>query len=103
MTILKSTARPESPEFKANKAAMESLVADLRARAADVEKGGGDKARERHAARGKLLPRERITALLDPGSPFLEFSQLAAHGVYEDNIPAAGIITAWAGFRVRNA
>ncbi len=82
-----------SPSFKANKDAMDALVADLKDKIALIEQGGGEKARTRHTDRGKLLPRERIDALLDPGSPFLEFSQLAAHDVYDDVVPAAGIIT----------
>ncbi|MGZ9096917.1 MAG: carboxyl transferase domain-containing protein [Micavibrio sp.] len=84
---------PGNPAFAENKAKMESLVAELKARVAAVEMGGGDKARERHTSRGKLLPRDRIAHLLDAGSPFLEFSQLAAHEVYDDVVPAAGIIT----------
>ncbi|MAE51246.1 MAG: methylcrotonoyl-CoA carboxylase [Micavibrio sp.] len=90
---IKPTTTATSPEFDANKKAMESLVADLKDKIAKIEQGGGDKARERHTSRGKLLPRERIDALLDPGSPFLEFSSLAAHNVYDDHVPAAGIIT----------
>lgn len=93
MTRLTSAIDTTSPEFAANKAKMESLIADLRARVAKIEQGGGDKARDRHTSRGKLLPRDRINHLLDAGTPFLEFSQLAAQGVYEDDIPAAGIIT----------
>ncbi len=93
MTVLTSTVDPGSPEFQRNRAHMEGLVADLRKAVAAIEKGGGDKARERHTSRGKLLPRDRISRLLDSGSPFLEFSQLAANGVYEDDVPAAGIIT----------
>jgi 3-methylcrotonyl-CoA carboxylase beta subunit len=93
MTHLKSTINTGSKEFQKNKAHMEALVVDLKKKAAAIEQGGGDKARERHTSRGKLLPRDRINRLLDSGSPFLEFSQLAAHGVYEDDIPAAGIIT----------
>ncbi|RZS86450.1 carboxyl transferase domain-containing protein [Pigmentiphaga kullae] len=81
-----------SPEFQANADAMRRLVADLRARAAQVAQGGGDAARARHAARGKLLPRERIRLLLDPGSPFLEIGQLAALGLYGDEAPCAGLI-----------
>lgn len=82
-----------APAFQENKAKMESLVADLRAKFATIELGGGDKSRERHTSRGKLLPRDRIVHLLDAGSPFLELSQLAAHEVYEDVIPSAGIVT----------
>lgn len=93
MTRLTSTIDSASSEFQTNRTAMEKLVADLRAYVAKIELGGGDKARERHTSRGKLLPRERINHLLDAGSPFLEFSQLAAYGVYDDDVPAAGIIT----------
>jgi len=82
-----------SPAFVANKARMDALLGELKAKVAKIELGGGDKARERHTSRGKLLPRDRIAHLLDAGSPFLELSQLAAHEVYEDDIPAAGIIT----------
>jgi len=72
---------------------MGALVADLAREVAIVEKGGGAKARERHLARGKLLPRQRIDLLIDPGTPFLELSQLAAREVYDEEVPAAGIIT----------
>lgn len=72
---------------------MQGLVDDLRSRFAQIKQGGGDKARQKHLERGKLLPRDRISNLLDPGSPFLELSQLAAYGMYEDAVPAAGIIT----------
>lgn len=90
---LKLKVETTSPDFAANKAAMEALVADLKSKLAAIEQGGGEKARARHTERGKLLPRERIDGLLDPGSPFLELSALAAHGVYDDDVPAAGIIT----------
>src|SRR5690242_6075516 len=93
MTHLKSTINTGSKDFQKNKAHMEALVADLKKKAATIEQGGGDKARERHTSRGKLLPRDRINRLLDSGSPFLELSQLAAHEVYDDDVPAAGIIT----------
>ncbi len=83
---------PTTPEFQANAEAMRALVTDLNAVAARVRVGGGEAARQRHAARGKLLPRERVRALLDPLSPFLEVGQLAAHGMYNDEVPAAGII-----------
>jgi 3-methylcrotonyl-CoA carboxylase beta subunit len=82
-----------SPEFSANVTAMRELVADLRVKVAEVMSGGGEAARAKHTARGKLLPRERIRQLLDPGSPFLELSQLAAYKVYEDLVPSAGLIT----------
>lgn len=93
MTRLTSAIDPASPEFAANKSNMDSLIADLHARVAKIELGGGDKARERHTSRGKLLPRDRINHLLDAGTPFLELSQLAAYNVYDDDVPAAGIIT----------
>ncbi len=93
MTRLTSAIDPASPEFTANKASMENLISDLRERVAKIELGGGDKARERHTSRGKLLPRDRIKHLLDAGTPFLELSQLAAYNVYDDDVPAAGIIT----------
>jgi 3-methylcrotonyl-CoA carboxylase beta subunit len=93
MAVLTSKINPRSAEFRANAEAMEGLIADLRQTLKAIERGGGSKARERHLARGKLLPRQRIDLLLDPGSPFLEFSQLAAHRVYDEEVPAAGIIT----------
>jgi len=91
--ILRSDIDPRSPEFAANAAAMRALVADLRDKVAAVAQGGGETARERHRARGKLLPRERVAALIDPGSPFLELSQLAAYGLYNGEVPSAGIVT----------
>jgi 3-methylcrotonyl-CoA carboxylase beta subunit len=93
MNVLKTAVRQDGDGFATNKAAMEALVADLRAKAARIAQGGGEKARARHIARGKMLPRERIAALIDPGTPFLELSQFAAFEVYEDNVPAAGLIT----------
>ncbi len=91
--ILTTAANVRGAEFRANAAAMAELVADLRAQVARAALGGGAQARERHQGRGKLLPRERIDALLDPGTPFLEFSQLAAHGMYGNEVPCAGVIT----------
>ncbi len=82
-----------SAEFRENAEAMAALVADLRETVAAVREGGGRKARERHLGRGKMLPRERIDTLIDMGAPFLELSQLAAHGVYDEDVPAAGIVT----------
>jgi 3-methylcrotonyl-CoA carboxylase beta subunit len=79
--------------FSANRTAMEALVGDLRAKVAQIEEGGGAAAAAKHVARGKLLPRERVRALIDPGSPFLELSQLAAFGMYDGTIAAGGIIT----------
>ena len=93
MPVIKSAVMPRSAEFKKNAEAMRAVVADLRAQVARVELGGGERARQRHLSRGKLLPRDRVQALLDPGSPFLEFSQLAAHGMYGDEVPGAGIVT----------
>lgn len=93
MPALKSQINPNSDEFRANAAASESLVADLRENVAAIKQGGGETARERHAGRGKMLARERIDRLVDPGAPFLELSQFAAHGVYGEDVPAAGIVT----------
>ena len=93
MTVLESSLDTSSSAYTANAEAMAALVADLRDKVAVIETGGGEAARERHKGRGKMLPRERIAALIDPGSPFLEFSQLAAYGVYGDPTPAAGLIT----------
>ena len=93
MTLLKSAVAPQSQNFALNTAAMQGLVEDLRGKIALITQGGGAKARERHIARGKLLPRDRVAALIDPGTPFLEFSQLAAYEVYADSVPAAGLIS----------
>jgi 3-methylcrotonyl-CoA carboxylase beta subunit len=90
--VLASKYDLESPEAKARAAHNRALAEELRARVAQAALGGSDKARERHTARGKLLPRERVERLLDPGSPFLEIGQLAANGVYDDDIPGAGMI-----------
>jgi 3-methylcrotonyl-CoA carboxylase beta subunit len=84
---------PRSPDFQANAAQLRGLVDDLKRQMAHTALGGGEKARAKHTERGKLLPRERIRALLDAGSPFLELSPLAAHGMYEDSAPCAGLIT----------
>jgi 3-methylcrotonyl-CoA carboxylase beta subunit len=93
VSVIKSAINTRSEDFKANKAHMEGLMADMRDKLAAIKLGGGEKAREKHLARGKLLPRDRVRTLLDVGSPFLEFSQFAAHEVYGDNVPAAGVIT----------
>ncbi|MFZ9313654.1 MAG: carboxyl transferase domain-containing protein [Burkholderiaceae bacterium] len=98
MPLLQSQTNPRGEAFQANARAMQSLVDDLKKRLATAALGGGDGPRKKHLARGKLLPRDRIELLLDPGSPFLEFSPLAAHGVYlekdgSDAAPGAGIIT----------
>ncbi len=93
MTVLKSTISTRSEAFRENQAAMAALVADLESKVETVKQGGGAQARDKHLARGKLLPRERVRTLLDEGSPFLELSQLAAFGMYGAEVPAAGIIT----------
>jgi len=93
VTALTTSLDPRSAAFRGNAEAMQQLVADLREKLAKIEEGGGEQARQRHLARGKLLPRERVRLLLDPGSPFLELSPLAAFGMYDGEVPAAGIIT----------
>ena len=93
MPAIKSKLTPRKADFAANATAMAALVADLRDKIAQVSLGGGEQARARHTARGKMLPRERVRALLDPGSPFLEIAQLAAMGMYNNDAPGAGIIT----------
>src|SRR5690242_4172227 len=92
MSILKSALDRNSKEFLANRDHMQKLVADLRAQQAKAALGGDEKARKKHTDRGKLLPRERIEALLDRGSPFLELSSLAAHGMYDGDAPCAGVV-----------
>jgi 3-methylcrotonyl-CoA carboxylase beta subunit len=93
MTALRSDIDTRSAEFAANADKMRDLVDDLRARVADAQLGGGETARQRHLARNKLLPRDRVAGLIDPGSPFLELSQLAAYGLYDNEVPSAGIVT----------
>ncbi|MGI8712535.1 MAG: carboxyl transferase domain-containing protein [Solirubrobacteraceae bacterium] len=93
MSVLRSSANPGSAEFAANLEANRALADDLRVQLQRVAQGGGERARDRHLARGKLLARERVDRLLDPGAPFLELSALAAHGLYDDEAPSAGIIT----------
>ena len=93
MPKIKSLINPASDEFKANAAAMRALVADLAEKRAEAALGGQERLRERHTARGKLLPRDRVLRLIDPGSPFLELSQLAAYGLYSGDIHGAGLIT----------
>ena len=92
MPALKTQLDPRSDEFGANAAAMRVLVDDLRARCAEVAQGGGQAARDKHLARGKLLPRARVQALLDPGTPFLEIAPLAALNLYNNDAPGAGLI-----------
>jgi 3-methylcrotonyl-CoA carboxylase beta subunit len=93
MSVLTSSVDVRSEEFRTNAAAMKALVDDLRAKAGMIRQGGSESARQKHLARGKLLPRDRVRALIDAGSPFLELSQFAAYGMYGENIPAGGIIT----------
>lgn len=93
MTVLKSSVDTRSDLFAGNAAAMKDAVADLREKVAQIEQGGGEKARDRHLGRGKLLPRDRIDTLLDEGTAFLEFSQFAGWEMYEDTVPAGGILT----------
>src|SRR5438105_1487068 len=91
--VLRSRADPGGEAFKRNAATNEALAAELRDRLAAARLGGPEQARQRHTSRGKLLPRDRVDTLADPGSPFLELSPLAANGMYDDEAPAAGIIT----------
>jgi 3-methylcrotonyl-CoA carboxylase beta subunit len=93
MPVLETKLSARSAEFAANAAAMQALVDDLRHRLAQAAQGGGEAARAKHTARGKLLPRERVAMLLDPGTPFLELSPLAALGLYDNAAPGAGLIT----------
>ena len=93
MSTIKSALNVRSEDFRANEAAMRHAVDDLRGKLAHVARGGSEEARARHLARGKLLARDRIDALLDPGTPFLEVSQLAAYGMYGGDVPAAGVVT----------
>ena len=93
MAVIESRVNPRSAEFRENAWAMAALVEDLRAKVAEVERGGGERARKRHLDRGKLLPRDRVRELLDPGAPFLELSQLAAWGMYDGEAPSSGVIT----------
>jgi len=93
MPIIETKLNPRGEEFRANAAALEAVVADLKEKVAKLALGGGQAARDKHVARNKLLPRDRIAQLLDPGTPFLELSQLAAYGMYNDDAPGAGVIT----------
>ena len=90
---LTTAASPNSESFRANAAHNIALKDDLWAKVAQAALGGNEKSRERHTSRGKLLPRERVERLLDPGSPFLEVGQLIANGLYGDEVPGAGLIT----------
>jgi len=90
---IESRLNPRDAQFQANAEAMRALVDDLNAKIAQAALGGSEAARAKHLARGKLLPRERVQTLLDPGTPFLELSPLAAFGLYDDEAPGAGVIT----------
>lgn len=93
MAILRSKISTSSPEFKSNLADMSDLVSDLREKFAVIKQGGSESSRQRHLDRGKLLPRDRVDQLIDPGSPFLELSQFAAYDMYGGESPCGSIIT----------
>lgn len=93
LAILSSSVDKGNPEYRANAERMHSLVRELQARRAEAALGGSERSRERHVARGKLLPRDRVMNLIDHGSPFLELSPLAANGMYDEAIHSAGLIT----------
>src|SRR3569832_167780 len=93
MPRIKTKLAPGSPGFQANAAHHRALAEALRRDVGAVAQGGGPEAQKKHSARGKLLPRDRVRALLDPGAPFLELSQLAAHGMYGGDAPSAGSVT----------
>ncbi|MFT4571175.1 MAG: 3-methylcrotonyl-CoA carboxylase beta subunit [Hyphomicrobiaceae bacterium] len=93
MKRLESHVKPSGAEFQENRTRMEAMVAELRGKVEGAHLGGPEHARELHKSRGKLLPRQRVEQLLDPGTPFLELSSLAASGLYGDDAPGAGIIT----------
>jgi 3-methylcrotonyl-CoA carboxylase beta subunit len=93
MAVLDTKLNPRSEDFRKNAAVMREAVVDLRAKVGELSLGGDKAAREKHLARGKLLPRDRVHLLLDPGTPFLELSQLAAYGMYDNAAPGAGLIT----------
>ena len=93
MPVLTTQLNPRSADFQGNVEAMRKVVADLRQTVDKIVLGGSEAARQKHIARGKLLPRERINTLIDPGSPFLELSQLAAYGMYGGDVAAASLIT----------
>ncbi|RMX00471.1 methylcrotonoyl-CoA carboxylase [Allofranklinella schreckenbergeri] len=92
MAILTSKINPRSADFQASADAMRALVDDLNQQFERIEQGGGQAARDKHQSRGKLLPRDRVQALLDPGSPFLEVAPLAALNMYDNAAPCAGVI-----------
>jgi acetyl-CoA carboxylase carboxyltransferase component len=93
MSILPTNVSTKSPDFAAHKAKWERILTDLRGRLAEARKGGSDKSIATQRERGKLLVREKIERLLDPGTPFLELSPMAAVGMYDDEVPSAGVVT----------
>ncbi|HTY98632.1 MAG TPA: carboxyl transferase domain-containing protein, partial [Rhodocyclaceae bacterium] len=93
MAVIKSKLNPRAEDFKTNAAAMKALVAELREKTAEVARGGSEEAQQKHLARGKLLARDRIDQLLDPGAAFLELSPLAAWNLYSGDIASAGVVT----------
>ena len=99
MTVLSTQLNPRSAEFAANAQTMQAVVDDLRAHLERIAQGGGEAARAKHTARGKLLPRERVQMLLDPGTPFLEVAPLAALNMYNNDAPSAGVIVGIGDFR----
>src|SRR5438105_5296930 len=92
MAVLESHVEPDE-EHERRRARMQELVAELRERTAQVARGGGEKAMERHRSRGKLPARERVDRLVDPGTAFLELNALAAWDLYDGGAPSAGIVT----------
>ena len=93
MTLIHSHIRPSSEEFVANREQNLAICQELEAVKATLRQGGGEKAQARHASQGKVFVRDRIAALCDAGTPFLETGMLAATGVYDDPVPAAGVVT----------
>src|SRR5579875_361804 len=93
MSVLPSAVKTRSDEFRANAERMNALIAELREKTATAAQGGSEAARKKYTERGKLLVRDRVNLLLDPGTPFLELSALAANGLYSDEVPGAGLVT----------
>src|SRR5512136_564816 len=92
MSVLESRVDPSSAEFRENKGRMNGLVAELRGRLAEARAGGGPEAVRRHREQGKLMVRDRVERLLDPGTPFLEIGALAGFGLHEGQVPSAGLV-----------
>src|SRR5262245_54373350 len=93
MSIIESRISPQSQSFAANRAALKETVDGFKQRQEKARQGGGEEADARHKSRGKMLARERIQALIDPGTEFLEFSSLAATDMYDGEAPGAGVVT----------